>query len=376
MTLFAHQQRFLEKNPDRALLAHEMGTGKTLTACHWLKKGRDSNALVICPKRIIKKWEKELTLAGTKATVVSKEDFKRYIGSQPWSAVIVDEADQFAAPLFTRQRSQLAEALYNQVKKYPSPILLLTATPVRSTPWNLHTLLVYLGHYIDYKKWRERFFSLETRPFMMGYSYFPKKGWQKEMRPLLEKYADIVLLKDCVDYLPPVTEETVMLPIKPFIASVYEPAAAFVEEHRYEQKDKLAAIMEISKGFRKVIVVAHYVEQVETLAKELGKERQTFMVHGGVKRQEEILKEANECDECFLVIQASLSAGFDADTFSTVIFASMSYRVVDFIQMRGRVRRIHNLHPVKYYYLIAGRCDKAILKAIEAGKDFVPSAWK
>jgi len=99
------------------------------------------------------------------------------------------------------------------------------------------------------------------------------------------------------------------------------------------------------------------------------------MVHGSVKNQEEILKEANEVDECFLLVQASLGSGFDADSFSCIIFASMSYRVRDFVQMKYRVRRIHNLHPVTYYYLINGRCDKMVKEAIDLGRDFVPSEY-
>jgi superfamily II DNA/RNA helicase len=125
-----------------------------------------------------------------------------------------------------------------------------------------------------------------------------------------------------------------------------------------------------------VLVVAHYVEQVESLAKALAKDRQVFMVHGGVKNQESLLKEANDSDECYLVIQASLGAGFDADSFSCVIFASMSYRARDFVQMKYRVRRIHNLHPVEYYYLIGGRCDKGVYKTIMLGRDFIPSEWQ
>ena len=100
------------------------------------------------------------------------------------------------------------------------------------------------------------------------------------------------------------------------------------------------------------------------------------MVNGSVKDQETILKQANECDECFLIVQASLGAGFDADSFSCVVFASMSYKARDWVQMKFRVRRIHNLHPVQYYYLIGGECDEAVYDTIMLGKDFLPSEWQ
>ena len=376
MKLLPHQVKYAKGYKDKAFIVHEGGTGKTICACVWLKDGRDADALVICPKRIIKKWEVSLTDWGTKAKVVSKEQFKK-MRDWPWSAIVVDEADEFASPLFTKGRSQLASALYNQVRSNPNvPIMLATATPIRSNPWNLHTLLCYLGIYIDKTKYQGHFFNLERRPFLPRMAWFPKADWRQKARKLLEKYADIVLLKDCIDYVPPVVEKTVLTYPGAYKKPLeVEPTALFVAEHRFEQTAKVKTILEIGKEYRKVLVVAHYVEQVESLAKELSKDRETFMVHGGTKSQEDVLKEANEVDECFLVIQASLGAGFDADSFSYVIFASMSYRVRDYVQMKYRVRRIHNLHPVEYNYLIGGRCDKAVYKTIMLGKDFVPSEW-
>ena len=374
MKLLPHQIPYAKGYKDKAFAVHEGGSGKTICACVWLKDNRDSYALVICSKRIIKKWENELKKWDTKATVVSKEQFKNGdFFKMGWSAVVVDEADEFASPLFTKARSQLSESLYNLVKLVPDmPIFLATATPIRSNPYNLHTLLCYLGVYIDWKKWREEFFSLEYRPYLPRPAWLPKPNWRQKIRPYLEKYADIVLLKDCVDDLPAVSEEIIKLQPRVMPESG---DATFFDKHRAEQAHKDQDVLKIAKEYRKVLVVAHYVEQVEALNKALSKDRETFMVHGSVKNQEEILKQANESDECFLVCQASLGVGFDADSFSCVVFASMSYKVRDFVQMKYRVRRIHNLHPVYYYYLIAGDCDEAVYETIQLGRDFVPSEW-
>ncbi|HEY9826373.1 MAG TPA: helicase-related protein [Stenomitos sp.] len=375
MNLYPHQQRFLDKNPDKALLAWEGGTGKTIGGAIWLRAGRDADALVVAPKRVVKKWQAELTKWGTKATVVTTDGFKK-LPIKPWSAMVVDEADEFASPLFIKGRSKRAECLYKYVQAYPDmPILLASATPIRSSPWNLHTLLCYIGQYRDWKKWREFFYSLERRPYLPRPAWLVKDDWRHKIRPILEKYADIVLLRDCVGYLPPFTEEVIMIKTSPFNPIGVEPTKLVSAEHRHEQQNKLGDILAIGRGFRKVLVVAHFVEQVESLAKELSKDRETFMVHGGVKDQEALLKRANEVDDCFLVVQASLGAGFDADTFSCVVFASMSYKVRDFVQMKFRVRRIHNLHPVKYVFLHGGRRDKQVYKTIQLGKDFVPSEW-
>ena len=380
--LHQHQIKFAKGYKDKDLLVHEGGTGKSVCAAVWLHDGRDGDALVVCPKRIVKKWQETLETWQTKATVVSKDGFKKLPPKQ-WSALIIDEADEFASPLFTKARSKLSEALYTLVKTYPdTPTLLLTATPIRSTPWNLHSLMAFSGQYVDWKKWREAFFYLQYPDygkfrFLRRPAWMPRPDWRTKIRSVLEKNSDIVLLRDCVTELPAVEEKTIKLKSGKFPGTdEVEPRRRFVVEHLHEQTIKPQEILRIAKGYRKVLVVAYYVEQVKVLEKELSKDRQTYAVWGETKNQEEILKEANSVDECFLIVQASLGSGFDADTFSCVVFASMSYAVRDFSQMKFRVRRIHNLHPVVYYYLIGGRCDKAVKDNVDLGRSFVPSEWK
>lgn len=354
------------------LVCWEGGTGKSIAGCLWLKD-KDQDALVICPKKIIKKWQNEIERMGAKATVVSKEQFKK-LPKKKWSAVICDEADEFASPLFIgKKRSQLSTVLYNLIKAYQDmPIFCATATPVRSNPANLHTLLTFIGKYIDWKKWRDDFYELQFLPYLPRPAYMPKKDWRERMRPILEKHADIVLLKDCVD-LPSVIEEEILVKTPKYKKQPDD--KIFFDEHRWEQQNKAKEVINIGKEFRKVLVVAYYREQIDQLEKELKKDKDTFVIHGGVKDQEAVIESATKSDDCYFIVQASIGAGFDADTFSCVVFVSMSYAVRDFFQMTYRVRRINNLHPVKYVFLIGGRCDKAVLKNVKAGFDFIPSKW-
>lgn len=371
--LFKHQIPLASDYKGSRLLVWEGGAGKTIGACVWLRDGRDEDALVICPKKVVRKWQNTLKEWGTKATVISKEEFKK-TEHKEWSAIVLDEADEFASPLFiAKSRSQLTTHFYELIRKYPNiQTLLCTATPIRSNPWNLHTLLAFIGHYINHQDWRKEFFTLTFLPYLPRPAYIPKPDWRQRIRPVLEKYADIVLLKDIAE-LPPVTERKIDVSTPKFIESLED--KPFFTEHRWEQLNKPKYILEIGKEYRKVLVVAYYREQIEELQLILGKNRATFAIHGGIKDQEEIIRQAQESDECFFIVQASIGAGFDADSFSCVVFASMSYAVRDFVQMKFRVRRIHNLHSVCYNYLIGGRCDKAVLGNIELGKDFVPATW-
>lgn len=376
-----HQEKFAKGYSGSRLLVHEGGTGKTVCACLWLKDGRDKDALVVCPKRIVKKWKKALSDWKTKAEVVSKEEFKK-IQHRKRTALVIDEADEFASPLFVgKKRSALATHLYNYAKEFGTDeILLLTATPVRSNPWNLHTLLCYLGNYIDWKEWRHEFFELKQPDSDYRYSYLsrpayiPRPDWRQKLRPYIEQYADIILLKDCVNELPPEISETIYVDTPKFIMDV--DTKIFFSEHRHEQINKPKEILSIGKEFRKVLVVAYYPEQIRELEKILSKDKETFAIYGKIKDQESVIEAAEKLNDCYFIIQADIGAGFDGNSFSCVVFTSMSYAVRSFVQMKFRVRRIHDLHPIKHYFLIGGRCDEAVLENVKLGKDFVPSEWK
>lgn len=377
-----HQQKFIDQvklGKYKNLLVWECGTGKTIAACLWLKdqqKDGIKNALVVCPKRVVEKWGSELKKWGTNATVLSKEEFKkRETWKYVWTHIVIDECDWFASPLFAKGRSKLTEGMYNLIKLNKPKTLLLSATPIRSNPWNLHTLLTLSGNYIDWKKWRDYFFELKKLPYLPRPAYIPVKNWRTKIRPILEKYSDIVLMRDCVGELPEITETVVQVESSPFINTEWEGIKAFFEEHRHEQKNKAEHILEIGREFRKVLVVAYYKDQIDHLQQVLSKDRETFVLQGGVTNQEDIIRQAQESDECFFIVQASVGEGFDADSFSCVVFASQSYAVRDFVQMKARVRRIHNLHPVVYYYLHAGDCDRAVFENIQMGREFIPSEW-
>ncbi len=377
-TLYAHQQRFIDKNPNRALLVWETGTGKTVAACLWLAKRAHVKALVVCPKAIVGKWKRDLVEWGVVADVCSRDDVKK-IDLNKYDALVLDEAQDFASPLFTGGRSQRATVLYNYIKGHKEAhVLLLTATPVRSTPYNIHTLGCYLGHYWPIKDFRDKFFYFTNQ---FGRLHWEKKsGWQKMIRPYVEEISDIVLMKDCIDVPEQHSQVQRIEWTKEQEASMstqyQEPTAIWHERHRLENgKEKFNVLKDIIDGYRKVIVVCHYRSQIDEYAKWIGEERQVFVLHGGVNNQDDVIKEAREADDAVFIIQASMGAGFDAAEFSVVVFASMDFKYISMVQMKGRVKRINDLHENNFIYLLGGKCDEAVYKTLMAGKDFDPIAY-
>lgn len=364
MILRKHQQEFLDLNPNKALLCWEMRTGKSLPAMLWAKR-RGGTTLIVCPKALVKDWQ----LLAPFATVVSKEQFKKEKHPKIHS-LIIDECHHFGSALFTKQRSQLATAMYNFIKKdLDMGVLLLSATPIRNDPSSLHTQLCYLGIYIEWKKWRDHFYILEKKPFLKFPAYFPKEGWQKEAKKVLEKYASIVSLKDCVEYLPPITKEVIKIKnpkyIKPNITEYH-----WTHENLHEQTKKADYIKTL--GYRKIIIACHYTAQIDELSKTLSKEREVFVLDGRTKNPTEVKRQAQESEECYFICQASMMYGFDGYMFGALVFASMSHTALDHTQALGRLTNVDNPKPLFYYYLIGGRWDKRIYDSIQKNEDFNP----
>jgi len=377
MSLYPWQEKALTPPNDHAIWCAEAGTGKSFAAGLWLQQGnRADNAVIICPKQIRADWKKRAPYA----TVYSFEDFVKAIPPDNPTSVVVDEADAMASPLFVaKSRSQRTGKLYDYLYNYEDVhILLLTATPVRSTPWNMHTLLILakIKSPVTWKKYRDIYFELQYKPFLPRPAYFPKAGWQKQMQELINTYTHTALMSDMVE-LPEETHEIITLKAPDYEKNEeWEPMAQFVADHRLEQQSKHKQIKEIARGFRKVVVVAHYREQIDELSKQLSKERDTFILDGRTRTPESVIAEAEASPECYFIIQASVGAGFELPSFAVMIFASQGYSVRNWVQMKARIKRINSLKPTKYFYLLGGRCDKMIYESIKKGKDFVPSEYQ
>lgn len=368
MKLLPHQQRILDWNPPKAILNHEMRTGKSLIGAKWIDHpAQAGNTFIICLKKNKKAWQE----MGTKAQILTKEEFKKISGTiEHPTAIVWDEAHYGASGLFVKGRSQLATAFYTLVKKYPDcHVLLLSGTPVRQDAWSLHTLLCYVGIYYPWKDWRDEFFELKKMPYLRFPAWFPKDDWRMNIRKYIEKHTDIVSLKDVVDYLPEAQTRIIKIKQKKYVRPK-DIETTWVDEHRFEQQGKLQEILDL--GYKKVILVCKYTDQIDTLAKELAKEKPVFILDGRTKDQEAIIKQAQEVEECYFIVQSSCGESWDGWQFGALVFVSMSHSCKDHIQMFARQRHTGHLKVTETIYLLGGVWDTRILETIKKGKDFNP----
>ncbi len=363
-----HQQKIIDLNPSKILLDWSPRVGKTLPACIWIDlPSQRGNTYIICKKSNKREWQG----MGTLANVLTKEEFKKQAPfiKNP-TAIVVDEIHNFGAALFIKGRSALATSLYNLLKEYPDCHFMgLSGSMVRNSPWSFHTLLCYLGVYIDWKEWRRQFFSLEYRPFMLRPAYFPKNNWREGVYEYRKKYCNQVSLQDVVDYLPPIKPQVVHIEQKKYQRPVDE-IVTWVHEHRHEQQGKDEWILE--QEYKKVIIVCRYTEQIISLAKTLVDYKPVFILNGQTKDQGETIKKAQESEECYFIVQAKMGEGWEGYMFDCMVFASMDDAFVSNFQMHERQRNIKNLRDIEIVYLIGGDWDEKIYKSFLLGQDFNP----
>ena len=240
-------------------------------------------------------------------------------------AIIVDEAHYFAGP-----KSQMTKSLLHYVKghnvKY---MLMLTATPYLSTPWNIFTLARQLGHHWSYFDFRNRFFQDRY----IGKRIVPevRPGIEDDIAEMVRKIGDIVKIDDCFD-VPQQTFEVEYIKLtkkqEKAKANLLEtnPIVRFVRYHQIENgtlksdgyvkdefyaNDKIERIIELCRQHKKIAIVARYNLQIEHIKRELEAEGlgPIFVIQGKTKNRDQVGQDAEAAERAIVIINASCSEG-------------------------------------------------------------------
>jgi superfamily II DNA or RNA helicase len=401
--LYPHQQKVIDDNPARHLLAHGTGTGKTITSLALAWKNCTS-FIVVCPKALVPKWERDiLNYAKAHFTekpiawkVLSKENFKVQYKTLPvFDGVIVDEAHYFAG-----SKSQLSKALYSYMKKHDIKYRwLLTATPYLSTPMNIYVLAKHLGYDWDYWAFQRRFFT-EVR---LGHRTVPmiKKGIEQELAALVREIGSTIDMEGAVELHPAlgkVPDQVFKAEFFPLtkgqkkaiselsddlfitrwthahcIENGFLYGDGYTETQTFESK-KLRYLYDLVDNHKKVAVFCRYSHQLELLAKDIEAfgDHEVFIIDGsstGVER-DQIVRNADTAESAVILIQSQCSAGYELPSFDTIVFMSLSFSYVDYEQACGRFLRINRLKKNTYYHLVSNGVDKDVYDSIMKKQDF------
>lgn len=413
--LYNHQKKIIDDDKHKCLLALGTGSSKTRTALH-LAEGK---VLVICPKqqRDEQMWQRENHKWQTDKdlTVISKEELRRDWEKLPrFDTVIIDESHNnfgIAPTTITKKgvqkpkTSQIFEATYRFLRKYPPKRLyLLSATPIPK-PMSLWGIAWLFGENWNFYQFRDRFYK-EVRIGGTRRIWLPKKDevTKNKLVELVKRFGYTGGLNDFFD-VPEQTHKEVEIELTkeqkealyevtcneadPLVRrsrfrtiengilygkKIYEEDSKtdyMVNETKVYPSKKIDYILERAIEFPKLLIFANYTAQIFEIEKALKAEGYTvFTLTGATKDRKMVIEEAEKAKEAIVIAQASISAGYELPSFPCVIYASKSWRHVDYAQSLGRVLRANALKKNLYIHLVVNGVDKDCHKAIMSGQDF------
>jgi superfamily II DNA or RNA helicase len=402
INLYKHQEDIIKDDPKKCLFALGTGSAKTLTAL-LLAEGR---ILCITPKqqreeqnfiREAKKWDLTKDI-----TQMSKEDFKKHASSLgQYDTVIIDEAHTVAGitpniryknkqPI--PKASQLYDKLITYLDKYPpTRLYLLTATPTRSAMC-VYGLARLLGKKWNFYEYRDIFYISIKKGyrefFMPRTDERVKDRLGKIVRSLgytgrLEDYFDVPdqMFKDIfVEQTKEQKDRLVELALE-----YPDPLVRTGKSHQVEngvlagnefsapeviKDNKIDVLKDLAIEFPKLVIFARYTAQIKKIEKELSAYN-VITLQGDTKNRGEVIEKANNAQNCIIIIQSQISAGFELPTFPVMVFASMDYSIVNYTQGIGRILRANALKKNLYIHLVTrGGVDQAVYKSIKNKETF------
>lgn len=413
--LYEHQKKIINKDPKKCGLFLGTGASKTRTALH-LAEGK---TLVICPKqqREDKTWQRENEKWETNVdlTVISKEDLRKKWKELPaFKTVIIDEVHNNLgiSPMCIQRNkvqkpktSQIFEATKGYIDKHkPERLYLLSATPVPK-PMSMWGIGILFGQKWDFYAFRDTYY-IEIRVGGVRRIWVPKKTEEikKRLAGVIQRFGYTGGLNDFFD-VPPQTQKTVEIELTtqqkialqelkfteadPLvrrarmrtiengvlygkkIESIDGKIDQMTNETKIFKSKKIDYILERALEFPKLLIFANYTAQIEEIAKALRKEGYNVSTLTGATKDRSFIRTVDESPEPHIIVaQSSISSGYELPSFPCVIYASKSWRYVDYEQSLGRVLRSNKLKKNLYIHLVVEGCDKDCHDTIMSGQDF------
>ena len=413
--LYEHQRKIIDEDKLKCGLFLGTGASKTRTALV-LAEGK---VLVICPKqqREDKTWQNENKKwqTGKDLTVISKEDLRKSWDSLPrYDTVIIDEVHNNlgVSPAYVQRKgvqrpkaSQIFEATQKFLVKHPPKRLyLLSATPVPK-PMSMWAIGNLFGQKWGFAEFRDIYYT-EIRIGGVRRIWIPKKGDEIKQRlaDLVQKFGYTGSLNDFFD-VPEQTHKVVEIElsgeqrraVRDMSFSEADPLVRRARLRTIEngvlygkkieqlegktdqmtnkttlfKSKKIDYILERAMEFPKLLIFANYTAQIHEIARVLREEGYTVSTLTGQTKDRTFIKTVNDSPAPHIIIaQSSISSGYELPTFPCVIYASKSWRFVDYEQSTGRVLRANHLKKNLYIHLVVKGCDGDCHDTIMSGQDF------
>jgi len=390
--LFPFQKKgvsFLSKTRS-ALLADQLGIGKTVQALHACQEVGAGRVLVICSASIKYNWFKEAVKWGFDADdihivdrdtidflpeegmfivnydLIWRKRYSRVLAKREYDVLICDECHALK-----NKSTRRAKAVWNKGGYCDLAIYrwMLTATPVLNRPVELYAMLNKLCHdrlggYKNYISYTKRYCDGKDGHW----------GWDASGATNLEELAgrlDGFMLRRTRDVLPNKT-----------LQKIYMPTSKEIKEQLFKGEEdgsirrkigvgkvKLSAehIMDILEDEPKVLVFAYHREVIEGLEKELSAYK-PVKLYGGtpIKKRQDAIEKFRTDDETRVFIGQIQAAGEGIDGLqekcSVGVFVEICHTPGTINQAIGRLHRQGQTGKTLFQFLIVeNTIDEQIL---------------
>lgn len=402
----------------RCFIADQMGLGKTIQAIAAIEQENAYPVIVVCPKSLKENWSREWNKWAphrevkilnskdevTKADVIitNYDIITRFVGALKFvnlKSMICDESHYVKNPSATRTKNVM------QIAKYvpqSGMVLLLSGTPITNAPQEIVSQLDILGVLGKFGgKWA--FLKRYAGAYYDGYHWDTSGASNtNELNIRLRQICYIRRIKeDVLKDLPEKSRNIVAVTGSPSQMLAYMRAekdlVSFLAENGYKAKDsaqhllktgvlkKLATEAKMDATYewidlflestdRKLVVFAHNVSIVDTLAKKYGGLRVSGKDEMDA-RQHAIDTFQNDPKARVIVLNLQAgSVGITLTAASDVLFVQQDWTPAIHDQAEDRCHRYGQTNNVQVYYIMcAGTIDEDIYELIEQKRGIVNS---
>lgn len=289
-------ERVLRDLRGRAILADEVGLGKTIEAGLIIKeyqlRGLARKVLILVPASLVLQWTRELaekfriqaqpqrnewTWSQYDVVVASLDTAKREphrteILAQPWDLVVVDEAHKLK-----NSRTKNWQTVNEIPNKF---LLLLTATPMQNQLQELHTLITLLkpGQLGSTQEFSKRFITNKRQP--------------KQPEVLRESLDDVMIRnkrRDGGATLPPRHVDVVPLTLSPPERELYDAIQSLLRNEYEERKAMRISVLPLLT-LQREICSSPYAAMIslEKMAKKRENQEFQALIAGIIQKAEQI----------------------------------------------------------------------------------------
>ena len=396
-----HQENAVLNYPDKWSFWWKMRVGKTPASIR-MACSRCARALIICPKSLVYNWETEIEKwkkGDCTFKVLSKEQFKKNCNILPaYDGIFIDECHL----AFGNFKTQCYKAVEWYIKLHnPKVVQLLSGTPYTSESWSVYSYGKLLGKDWDYWKWYNHFYAkvkmgkkINQKTKKVEPRIIPvfKEKMYPELQVILRRIGTVIDLKDVADV--PDDEdiiETFKLNAEQnrAIKEAFDPMPIirYTRQHQIESGtlksdgynetkfincDKDKRLVEIAADNDKLVIVSRYLAQLDKY-ESLFKGRKIYRISGQEKQTaSQIAALAERENDCIVLVQGDTCAGYSLQSFSVVVFASMSYSFVNYDQLRYRTKNMEKKTGCTYIHLITegDSIDRAVYDCVKNKQNF------